>query len=173
MKQVIVLLNLLVLALNVFAQAKKDSCCMTTKDLVGIWQRDSKRVGNGLQQNFRFFDDGTFVVNFSNESEDARGIYAIKGKYRLVGNKLYLTIISKTVVEGGKIVPTGSNETFFIFTIEGGEVKEIKEVNPKELPDPIYIIIDGKDHIEISNETYYKISKEDLKAIGIDPKAHE
>lgn len=166
-------MNLFVLALHGYAQGNKDSCCMTTKDLVGIWQRDTKKVGNGLQQNFRFFDDGTFVVNFSNESEDARGIIAISGKYRLVRNKLFLTIISKTVVEGGKIVPTGSNETFFIFGIEGGEAKELKEANPEELADPIYVRIDGKDHIEISNETYYKISKEDLKAIGVDPNVHK
>ena len=157
MKPIILLLSSFILVTQLFGQKKKDSCCIARKDLVGVWQRDSKRVGNGLEQNFRFFDDGTFVVHFANDNEDARGIYGLKGKYRLVKNQIYFTILSRTVVEGGKIVTAESNETSYIFSIEGGTVKEIKEVDPKELPDPVYIIIKPDGHIELGNETYYKI----------------
>jgi len=173
MRNFIMLLSSFALVLHVFGQGKKDSCCIEKDDLMGVWQRDSKRVGNGLEQNFRFFNDGTFVVHFSNDNEDSRGIYALKGKYRLVKNQLYLTIISRKVVEGGKIITAQSNETSYIFTIEGGTVKEIKENDPKELPDPIYVILKPDGHILLGNETYYKIRKEDYKLAGIAPDSKE
>lgn len=172
MKPIILLLSSFILVTQLLGQKKKDSCCIEKKDLVGVWQRDSKRAGNGLEQNFRFFNDGTFEVHFANETEDARGIYALRGKYRLVKNNLYLTIISRTVVEGGRIVTVDPGEHVNIFTIEGGNVKEIKEIDPKELSDPLEITIVGEGHIELGSETYYKIGKEDYKMVGVDANGH-
>jgi len=160
----------LVIGLTVFGQPNDDSCRISRRDLVGIWQRDSRRVGNGLLQNFRFYGDGTFVVNFTNMNEDARGIIAIRGKYRLSRDRIFLTTLYRTVREGGTIVPTGSNQTYLIFTIEGARKREIKEESPKEIP--IYIILHPDWNIELSNESYYKLKEEDLKSLGIDPKAH-
>ncbi|HTI92790.1 MAG TPA: hypothetical protein VL727_19470 [Puia sp.] len=78
------------------AQAKKDSCCLAQKDLEGVWQRDQQGIGNGLEQNFRFYPDQSFFLDMaSNDGEDARGIVSLQGKYRLVRNRLYLTVSDK------------------------------------------------------------------------------
>ena len=167
MKRILLLLNSIMLVMHLFAQGSKDSCCLAKKEIVGVWQRDSKEVGNGLEQNIRFFDNGSFEMRLANEGEDARGIYALKGKYRLVKNSLYITVLSRTVVEGGKISISPSNERLNIFSVVGGNLKQIEETDPKEIPDPIYITIMGQGHIQLDNEIYYKIPWKDLEKIGI------
>ncbi|HEY4148798.1 MAG TPA: hypothetical protein VGM41_07715, partial [Chitinophagaceae bacterium] len=139
MKRLVTMLSSFILVMPLFAQTNGGSCCLVKKDIVGIWQRNSDKVGNGLEQNFRFFEDGSFVLNLDSEGEDARGIFTLKGKYRLAKESLYLTILSRTVVEEGKIRIPSSNETLGLFLVEDGKVKEIKEVDPKEDPTPIYI----------------------------------
>lgn len=168
MKQLILFVNVLFLVVQLSAQGKKDTCCLDKKELLGIWQRNSNRVGDGLEQYFQFLADGSFVLHFCSEDEDIRGIYAITGKYRLVKNGLYLTIISRTVAEGGKIALEDYSETYHTFILKGSELKEIKEADPKELR-PLRIIIDEPGKIELGNETYYKLSKQNLKALNIDP----
>lgn len=148
---------------------KKDTNLLTKDGLIGVWQRDNKNVGNGLRQNFRFYPDGTFVLNFANGDEDLRVIWALKGGYRLVGDQLFLTIVYRTVEEGGHIEMSGSNEDFNIFGIAGGVVRDIREPDPKELPDPLYISVKEKGHIDIGNEDYYKISRKDLLSIESGP----
>jgi hypothetical protein len=109
-------------------------------------------------------------VHFSNEDEDARDIWELKGAYRLVKNSLYLTLKSRVVYEGGKITITESSESANIFHIPGGTEKEIKEPDPRESDTPIFITIISKGKIMLDNETYYKMSKDDLKNEGIEGK---
>ena len=140
-----------------FAQPQKDSCCISKKDLIGIWQRDSNIIGNGLNQNFEFYNNGTFVLNLGNDGDDVRDIIKLKGKYRLQSDKLYFTIISRTLVEG-KIEMGEMGTTFGIFQFgRDSKIKEIKEPTSKELPDPCYITLIKKSKIKLNNEVYYKI----------------
>jgi hypothetical protein len=67
MKQFLFLFPLLLLVLWISAQPNKDSCCLAKKDLVGVWQRDLKGVGNGVEQNFRFFADGIFFLDMGSD----------------------------------------------------------------------------------------------------------
>jgi hypothetical protein len=161
---------LLPVVLRVSGQTKKDISYLSTKDLIGVWERDSKQAGNGLEQNFRFFSDSTFEVDFTNSGEDARDISEIRGTYRVVKELLYLTIRVKVVTEGGKIAVTESSESGNIFDITGGARKEIPEHNPAELPEPILITVVNKGKIMLNNETYYKLTREDLKKEGIEGK---
>lgn len=151
------------------AQPTKKDTVLTKAGLIGVWQRDGKRVGNGLNQNFRFYPDGSFVLNFANGNEDLRVIWALKGRYRLVGDQLYLTIIYRTVEEGGHIEMSGSNEDFYNFEMAGGMIKDIREPDTKELPDPLYISVKERGHIDIGNEDYYKISRKDIQSIESGP----
>ncbi len=153
----------------VSAQTKKDSCCLAQKDLEGVWQRDQQGVGNGLEQNVRFYPDQSFFLDMSsNDGEDARGIVSLQGKYRLVKNKLYLTVLARGVVQGGKVVMLNQQESTSIFGIEAGTVKLINEVNPKEMPVPLRISFLQEGGIMLGSETYYKLSKEDMKMAGIE-----
>ena len=56
--------------------------CQTTKlvenRIVGTWQKDSKIIGSGLAQYFRFFSNDKFVFKTSS-FEDARMLNALKG----------------------------------------------------------------------------------------------
>jgi len=153
----------------VSAQSKKDSCCLAQKDLEGVWQRGQQGVGNGVEQNFRFYPDQSFFLDMSsNEGEDARGIASLQGKYRLVKNKLYLTVLARSVVQGGKVVMLNQSESTSIFAINGGTVKLVNEVDPKEMAEPLFISFLRDGGITLGSETYYKLSKEDLKMAGID-----
>jgi hypothetical protein len=144
---------------NVFGQQKKDSCCISKKQLIGIWQRDSKIVGSGLNQNFQFNADGTFIFNVGSYNEDARDLIKLKGRFRLDQSDLYFTITSRTYVEG-KINIEDPGISLAIFSVDG-KIKEVAEVNPKEIPTPCYISL-YKDHIRLNAERYYKIKKKDL-----------
>src|SRR5258708_2846951 len=126
-------LLLIFLSIHVFGQARHDSCCMAKNDLGGVWQRDTKRVGNGLEQHIQFFNNGTFIINLGNERDDARALIALKGRYRLVKNELYITILSKKTVEGGHIEIDDPGISSSIFSIAGGKVKDIAEANPAEI----------------------------------------
>lgn len=150
--------SLLIMTFSItFAQQKKDSYFLSNNDLIGVWQRDSNIIANVLNQNFEFYNNGTFILNLGNEGDDARSIIKLKGKYRLVNDKLIFTIISRTVVEGKlEIGDTGISFGIFVFG-EDSKYKEIKEPNPKELVDPCYITLITKSKIKISNETYFKV----------------
>lgn len=166
MKNLIWILSIL-LTLRANGQVKKDTLYLSTNDLIGVWQRNFKEAGNGLQQNFRFFRDSTFEIHFSNEDEDARDIRELKGTYRLVKGLLYLTIKARVVTEGGKITIGESSESGNIFHITGGARKEVTETDPQESRVPIYISVIKKGKIMLDNETYYKMTKDDLKNEGI------
>lgn len=96
------------------------------------------------------------MFNVGGDADDARDIIQLRGKYRLVKNMVYFTIISRKVVEGGfEISDPGISMN--IFSIAGDKVKEIPEKNPKESTDPCYITFIGKSHININQEQYYKV----------------
>ncbi len=137
-------------------QQKKDSCCLSKKDIIGVWQRNDSIIGSGLGQNFQFFNNNTFVFNIGTDADDARNLIQLKGKYRLNKNMLYLTITSKTILEG-KIGIADAGISLNIFSIKDEKAKEIKEPNPKEISDPCYITFFTTKHIKLSNEVYYKV----------------
>lgn len=145
-----------ILSIPVLAQQKKDSCCLLKKDIVGIWQRNDSVIGSGLNQNFQFLDNNSFILNIGNDADDVRNIVQLKGKYRLDRDMLYFTITSRTILEG-PIGIADAGISLNIFSIEKGKLKEMSEHNPKEIPDPCYITLFSRKHIKINNEIYYKI----------------
>lgn len=101
---------------------KKNS--VDSKELVGIWQVIPE-VASGWADNYQFFDNGEFTFNYSQMICDKR-VLDYSGTWEFAdADNLRLTITSRTVLEGGKLVPAmgscGSE-----YEIEGGEVKTIK-----------------------------------------------
>jgi hypothetical protein len=139
-----------------FSQSNKDSSYLTKKDLIGTWQRNYDRVGNGLFENFQFFQDNTFLLDLSGNDDDARELLKLKGKFRLDKDKLYFTITSKIVAQG-KIEMVDPGVNFGIFAFDDSVVKEIKEDNPKELADPCFITVLSKNKIKLNSELYFKV----------------
>ena len=148
--------------------AVRDTCCLAPKDLVGVWQRDSKEIGNGIGQNFQFHTDGSFFLDMhAAEGEDARAVISIQGKYRLVKNKLFITILGYTIIQGARIYMPDQELNTTIFGLEGGAPKLIMEPHPVEDKDPLFIRFTTDGGVLIGSEAYYKVSPKDYKMAGI------
>jgi len=120
---------------------QKPDFFLTIKEIVGIWQKDSPRVGNGLNQNFVFLSDGNFIFNNGQEGNDVTSTIKLKGRYRLVKDKLYLTIISRVVLDSANVSIVMPDLDLGIFAFKGGKLKEIKEVDAKEIKNHAYITV--------------------------------
>lgn len=152
----VILLIVNISTTQIFAQQKMNLCCLSQKDLIGTWQRDDSIVGSGLNQNFQFFKNDSFIFNIGNDGDDVRNIIKLKGKYRLRKDSLYFTFTSRTIIEG-PIEIADPGISLNIFSIVGKKTKEVPEHNPKELRDPCYITLITNNHIKINQENYYKV----------------
>ena len=118
--------------------------------------RDSNIVGNGLNQNFVFKSDGSFVLNVGSDRDDVVNTIKLKGKYRLEDNKIYFTVVSRTVVDGSlETGDPGGTSCIFEFGANSS-LREIKEPNSKELQ-PVYLTLIRHTKIKFNAEVYYKI----------------
>ena len=147
--------------MQIFAQQKNDTVSLTQQDILGTWQQNDSIIGAGLNQNFVFYKDSTFVLNMENMSEDARMLVGLKGKYRIIKDEIFFTITSRTVVDEGKVDVCEGFEGC-IFFINNEKLKEIPENNPQEL-EPRYLVVLSNKHIEINNVDYFKIDEKDLQ----------
>lgn len=157
MKKILIVILFIVFCSNVFAQEKKTVAYITKDVLVGTWQLGSRTVGSGLNQHFIFKSDGTFILNLYSEGDDARYLTKLKGRYRLVKDELYFTIISRVLADGKLTLgDPGLTSSLFQFSSEA-KPKELKELEPKEIPDPCYITVISLTNIKLNNQVYYKV----------------
>lgn len=97
---------------------------ITTDDLVGVWQ-ESPEVGSGYSDHYVFYSTGNFSFNYNQMVCDKRTI-RYSGTWKLQRDSLYLTASDKTVIVGGKLVPTGeAGSCASDYYIEGGEEKTV------------------------------------------------
>jgi len=157
MKKIFIVVLFVVSFLHVFAQDKKVNGYVTKEELVGTWQKGSKVVGSAMNQNFVFGKDGTFVLNLDSEGDDARNLIKLRGKYRLVKDELYLTILSRTYIDGD-LEMGGMGMTFSLLQFgSNSKMREVKEANPKEMLDPCNIAVISRTNIKLNNQVYYKV----------------
>ena len=64
---------------------------LTTKDLVGVWQKGDSLIAATYLNTYQFFSDGSFIYHFSGFDNIGR-IKSLHGKYRLSNNTLYTKI---------------------------------------------------------------------------------
>ena len=139
---------------QLYAQQK-----LTVKTLVGVWQYGSQRIGDQLNQSFVFFSSGDFFFNNGKLGDDLVSTLGLKGRYRLVKNKMYFTIISKTIMDDSvRVGLVNPVINFGIFEYKDMVPKKIMEKDPKEIEDPVDIVVVSLKHIKINDEDYYKVS---------------
>lgn len=135
---IITYLALWITGIDVFAQAKTERL-LSKKELTGAWQKDSDRVGNGLNQNFQFFADGRFIFSNGSSGDDAVSTIKLKGRYRLRNDSLYFTITSKVIVDGElEMIDPGFDAGIFQFGSNSKQT-EVKISHPKEMAEPCFI----------------------------------
>lgn len=131
---------------------------LTVKDLVGVWQYGSPRIGDQLNQSFAFFNNGNFFFNNGKLGDDLVALRGLKGHYRLEKNKMYFTIISRLLVDNDNIGVTTPEVEDGIFIYKDILPNEIFMKEPKEISDPVAIIVIKPNHIKINDEDYYKVA---------------
>ncbi|MBS1500918.1 MAG: hypothetical protein JST32_02565 [Bacteroidetes bacterium] len=131
---------------------------ITTKNLEGIWQYGSPHVGDQLNQSFTFYSNGSFFFDNGKLGDDLVSTVELKGYYRLIKNKIFFTIISKTVIDNAKIGVRDHQAYVGIFEYKNRAFKVVREKNPKELLDPVIVTVIKPDHIQINDEDYFKVT---------------
>jgi hypothetical protein len=89
----------LILPVWAFSQPKKDS--VWRKDLVGVWQRYTPVVGNGYDQIYIFYDNGSFELR-TNSWEETSNNYGFKGHYKIKKGTQVLSITIDVIKQGKK-----------------------------------------------------------------------
>lgn len=95
------------------------------KEFVGIWQ-DSPEIASGWSDTYQFFDNGDFVYRYNQMICDKRTLN-YSGTWEIVGDKIEVTVSEKTIVVGGKLVPS-SESCGSDYEIEGGEEKKERNI---------------------------------------------
>ncbi len=96
-----------------------------SKEFVGIWQ-DSPEVASGWSDTYQFFDNGEFIYRYNQMVCDKRTL-DYSGTWELTDtDKLKIIVNEKTILEGGKLVPS-SESCGSDYEIEGGEEKKVKD----------------------------------------------
>jgi hypothetical protein len=87
----------LILPFLTYSQINKDS--IWRKDLIGIWQQETPVVGNGYDQVYIFYNDGSFKL-ITNSWEETSNNYGFKGHYKIKKGTQTLTITIDSVIQG-------------------------------------------------------------------------
>lgn len=81
---------------------------LSTKDLVGIWQR-GEVLAAGWNDVYRFFPDGRFRFH-GNQMDLTKRELERSGTWSLKGMTLELKVQKRIVLQGGRIIPNGGIE---------------------------------------------------------------
>lgn len=108
-----------------------DTAALNKKSiLVGTWQ-DGSNVGESMGQRYHFFQDGSFIFDYSLYDE-AKTTLSESGKWILNDNKLTLEVMKKvTVVGGEKGKP--SSKASSDYAIINGKIKIITLAPPQKV----------------------------------------
>lgn len=162
-KSFFIILFLFLLGGNVLAQKANSADKDLREKLVGVWHA-SPYVAAGMNDNFQFFEDGTFKFNYNQMILSKRSI-SYSGRWEISQGKLILTVTEKTDIVGGKKIKSELSADGF--EIEGGEqvaakvkpaAKQTKTLS-KITQDEIYKMM------QIGGVKYWKLSD--------DPKSYE
>jgi hypothetical protein len=162
MKKILILSCFSVFYFATFAQ-NVDST-IRQQQLIGVWQIDNARVGDALRENFQFFPDGRFILNFS-EYDDTQRVLALRGHYRFGNGLLFMTVQSRDEIIGGYFTKGSPGFQRSAFVLEGGKVQTITQIDSAGSKDPFVVTKckvtkSGKiAGIQIDNNKYYKLSE--------------
>ena len=134
MKQkTVIILLLFLLFLGKGAKSSEEGK-IDRKELIGIWHI-MPVLGSGWNDNYHFFQDGTFRYDY-NEMDGEKRIINKSGNWSVKDNKLFLKITKKTVITGGEFIKaSGSIATDY--EIIKGIIEEVELSSPEEIIYPL------------------------------------
>lgn len=161
MNNTIVTKSALVLFIFIFVFSASVKSQSLGDSLVGVWQ-DSKAVASGWSNSFLFFKNGKFKF-FYNQMDCAKREVSYSGKWKAKGDELILTILEKTVIEGGKLEPSTGSCASDSMIVGGFEETVRLQYEEKVLYSVSHVYIDYDDDIQrqkiyIDAMPYWKFS---------------
>ena len=130
---------------------------LTSDSIIGIWQ-DLPVMASGWSQNYRFFDDGTFIYSH-NQMDCADSILTESGRYSLKKGKLKLKYNRMNYITGGTLQKsTGSCGSEY--ELVGGKEKEAFMKKKEKLTISGFIedeFYDYLDCIKINGVLYWRM----------------
>jgi hypothetical protein len=127
MKAISLRLFLILVLLSTIAPAQsKSTDSELSRELIGLWHA-SPYVAAGMNDLYRFFDDGRFIFEYNQMIWSKRTI-SFAGKWRVQKGKLILTITERTDIVGGQRVKSD-------MSADGYEIEDGTEVT-RELKPP-------------------------------------
>ena len=156
----ILLLLILVFVTTVSAQIRSTD----KQQMVGVWQ-NSQGVGSGLTDNYQFFENGRFRLNF-NEMDGTKRVISHSGFWNVYRGRLYLHVTAMRIHFGGRWVKaSGSIATEY--EIEGGEIRYVRLRRPEKFSYAVSAITEEDVYtvVTIGDAKFWKLSG--------DPRAYE
>jgi len=147
------------------------------RQLIGVWQIGTPKLGDALLAHYQFFENGEFIYNFS-QYDDAQRVLALKGHYRSVGNKLFISIQSRVELTGGYFTKGSPGFQASPFVLEGGTIETFNQVDTTNQRDPFILSVTLTNKkgkivgLKIDNNKYYKLTDNPLKYGSPDRKEH-
>ena len=72
------------------------------KDLVGFWQREMIGAAAGWDESILFYPNNKYTYHYS-QMEELKRILSFSGTYRLIGNRLELTVTKQKILADAKV----------------------------------------------------------------------
>ncbi len=72
------------------------------KDLVGFWQREMIGAAAGWDESILFYPNNKYTYHYS-QMEELKRILSFSGTYRLIGNRLELTVTRQKILADAKV----------------------------------------------------------------------
>ena len=132
--------------------------------IVGLWQRGSAGIADGLLDSYRFYPDGRFTFAFSTLSNSGKRIIGVEGRYRISQDTIRFTPIATIEFVGGRI-RKGGPPLGVEWELEGQRIDTLKVKSP----------VGDKVHFEISRTGKQSILRMDTDPywlISHDPDVH-
>ena len=122
--------------------------------MIGVWH-DMPMVGSGLSQRYHFYDDGSFVFEYS-QFDETKTTLSESGKWTFINDLLSLEITEKITVVGGE--KTESKGRIVIVIPTPPEKKEYTVHTPLSLDKEVSP--DGYYTFDIEGIEYWRISSD-------------
>ena len=142
-----------------------NSICQTSvnnenKDIIGVWQAETKEVSSGYLDLYRFYKNNKFIFEPS-QYDGLKRIAQIAGTYKIDKDKIVFYVNSISELVGNKIERSMITTLSDSWAIDAGKLitKKIKSSPQKAKFEICKSIEDNQNCLKIDDRLFYKIKE--------------